>query len=499
MTSLEKNLLFELTVQKMISAVENTSDLISLQKAANHSGDVLRCFVADRRVDSGSLFSIDFPSFFQKCSEIIHRDPARYMHIMQAACFFAGNLSFIRWKKISCFRADQLYIFNNFIRPVFYLDFCKETGKVIAPRVGRRSMLYLPNVSPLGVGIANSTSAREFISQYASANSKGYTENILFVGVEGKGVSADALQFDFVDHCYGLRPFFYADFKGLTSFIMTSKPDVIILDYFTYPWNFLPRLFPETQFVYRSWGFNLFISRNCSLILGSTSESASVDLINSARALIPGFRIDHVRVPRSRVAKAVTTESHPRIRETIRITEAVRNQKSFYIFGTFCRGTKISRRFASAVSEILRYLPESIFIGAGTGVLDTLELFDEGIRNRVILFDNVEPEHVLKDIDVYLETFPEHQGMAALEALNHEVPVVSLNASDASHILLNERLAECVVGDVDSYVTLALALAQDHSRAQCVRNAQRRVAENAYEAPEMIWTKYERAIESRLA
>jgi glycosyltransferase involved in cell wall biosynthesis len=80
--------------------------------------------------------------------------------------------------------------------------------------------------------------------------------------------------------------------------------------------------------------------------------------------------------------------------------------------------------------------------------------------------------------------------MAVIEALDSGVPVVSLNSDNARHVLLNERLGECVVQSESDYVSLALSLINAEKRRALVMR-QGAVVDAAYGEPSVIWQKIE--------
>lgn len=134
------------------------------------------------------------------------------------------------------------------------------------------------------------------------------------------------------------------------------------------------------------------------------------------------------------------------------------------VFGTFARGQKISPIYASVVRTILEACPDSAFFAAGSGDQGELhKIFrDAGCpMSRISLLPVVDVHVYGKLIDVYLETFPIAQGLAAVEVAAKGIPVVHHKSPGLNAIWEKQRDPRCVVETVDEYVRVAVMLASD--------------------------------------
>jgi hypothetical protein len=488
-----RELEYQRACDTFLQRIRIASDLESIQAVARDFNAVLSLFISNRRYGANFLFDQKYEAFFEACEKLVRNQDHSYLAVLQAAGSIAGGLSFIKWKTLSDLHADQLFIFDSFVLPLIRIE------KKITPSIQSSTnaiFMYLPNVSPQAIGVANGKSAAEMLDQYCEAARANLAAVNLFVGVQG-GKAGQIEAWSFRDESYdaSLRCFRYASFSELLSFVKVIRPHTIIIDYFSYPWNILPRLFPEIQFVYRSMGLNCFVARNCRLIIGNDNDSSFSAILGAMRSRLSSLDVfvESITIPRTRAPRAAAAPALSRVAETRRALSALGSCRNRHIFGTLCRGTKISQRYASLIEEILSREPGACFFGMGSGVPASSAFFSEKFKDRVFLFDDVEPSSVLDKVDVYLETFPEHQGMSVIEALSAGVAVVSLNAVNARHVLLNERLSECVAQTESDYVALALGLLDPEMREDVARR-QVKIVDLAYGEPVAIWKMIESVV-----
>ena len=146
-------------------------------------------------------------------------------------------------------------------------------------------------------------------------------------------------------------------------------------------------------------------------------------------------------------------------------------------FGCLASQYKITPDLISAWSEILRQAP------ASTLLLKNAGLVAEGMRNfvrsrfehegvageRLVLEGPAEHDEFLQAygrMDVALDTFPYSGGTTTTEALWQGVPVITFSgdrwaARTSESLLLAAGLGEFVATDLESYISMAVSLAQD--------------------------------------
>lgn len=115
---------------------------------------------------------------------------------------------------------------------------------------------------------------------------------------------------------------------------------------------------------------------------------------------------------------------------SIKEIEDVRSQFSGkYIFGTLARTEKFnSEKFIEAVSNILKACPNAIYMYTGRERSKLLEisLAKQGLDGQLAYVGWVDTNLYAAALDCFLETFPFGCGITSLQALSHNVPVVTL-------------------------------------------------------------------------
>lgn len=165
-------------------------------------------------------------------------------------------------------------------------------------------------------------------------------------------------------------------------------------------------------------------------------------------------------------------------------------EKGHITFGSFNNIAKINQRVIALWASILQAVPRSRLLlkGFAFSSADTknrfMEMFAQaGIApERVDLFNFI-PEvsshlELYREIDIALDPFPYNGTTTTCEALWMGVPVVSL--AGAAHVsrvgvslLSNVGFVELIANDADSYVKIAVELANDPARLQQLRSSLR--------------------------
>jgi hypothetical protein len=133
---------------------------------------------------------------------------------------------------------------------------------------------------------------------------------------------------------------------------------------------------------------------------------------------------------------------------------------------TLCRREKISADYLQFINNCLEAQENLIFVCAGPGVDSARNLIKS---ERAWFSPAVNPDSVLSLTDVYLETFPEHQGISPLDAMRSHVPVLCLHNSENQHLLLSRRPASGIRHSPDELVkTLKHFLSNDATKQKAL-------------------------------
>lgn len=493
---------FNALSRKFLSALGGSFNE-DFESLAVQAAQICQIFNARRELNTTIFRSASFDRLIEEAKKTVIRIPSSRLKLIDQLTRIFGSASFIHWKCLRDFEFDQREIFDKFVLPLIEIELVSAVDPPASNKLSRHpTVLYLPNVSPFSNGVANGVSANELIASYNSAYLEGKAESQLWVGslAAGGRHELEVMPLGASFQADGLRGVYYRDYSALLRAIDLVRPDIILVDYFTYPWNVLPRLFPRTRFAYKSFGFNLFVTKNCTTIIGGRDDSSLHRLAAYAQEKLLSqeitLRVGHfprLRVERGLAAKRPTVETE----ETKRAVRELSALKEVLIMGTLCRSTKISMDFISLVSELLRSESNVVFFAAGNGVGGLRSRFPPDVLNRVFLFNQIVSKDLLNLCDVYLETFPEHQGMSVVEALHTKAVVISLNNADARHVLLGERLAECVVSSRDEYLKLARRLVFDQSLRRRLRMLQAELLQRLFGDPADSWASVEQHLIAR--
>lgn len=100
-----------------------------------------------------------------------------------------------------------------------------------------------------------------------------------------------------------------------------------------------------------------------------------------------------------------------------------------FLFASIARDEKFnSPKFVTAVAQILKRCPDSIFMFTGREISPVIEKIfsDYGVADQAMFVGWVDTELYTNLIDCFLETFPFGCGITGMQALSHGTPVISL-------------------------------------------------------------------------
>jgi glycosyltransferase involved in cell wall biosynthesis len=279
---------------------------------------------------------------------------------------------------------------------------------------------------------------------------------------------------------------FFREFRDLVNVIKSNNVEAVLYDYFTMPWVFLPLILNKVRFVYLSFGFNLVVFNHTKAILAYGKKDDIYESYirknyqshQSKLRWIPG-RIEST-FPNLDPSREISSSALARI-------EAVRKNNDF-VFVSLCRGTKISHQFLEFLRRLIESNTSVGVIIAGPDV-DRIEApwTTEESKNRVAFLDHTPPFHLLNVANFYIETWPEHQGHAVIEAMHFNVPVLSINGKECDHILLAERSRNSVYPDSATLLDAIPSFLADPNKTKTILDDQAEILREIYCDPMYFW------------
>lgn len=222
---------------------------------------------------------------------------------------------------------------------------------------------------------------------------------------------------------------------------------------------------------------------NAGLGLLSPAGLSQVDYRLADAALLPeALLVGHPE-------EVVYLSSHlhwapPEILLDLPLSPPPHNQRGHLVLGSANRSYKLNAQVLDTWAEILRALPTAQlwlkcyeFDKPEQRAYFTAELQKRGILAERLVFkgQTTTPEHLLfwNDVDLALDPFPYQGGLTTFESLFMGVPVVSLDYPGGSRgsvsILANLGLNDLIAPDRQTYVELAVTLAQNPSALMAFR------------------------------
>lgn len=138
------------------------------------------------------------------------------------------------------------------------------------------------------------------------------------------------------------------------------------------------------------------------------------------------------------------------------------------VLGNFGRVSKLSPEFIIAVKEILRRLPQALFLMLGKGSSPSFSrlLHDPEFSDRVKHFDQpASIDDVLyfgRALHIFIDSFPLTGSHSIYRALSLGLPVVSRFSPDVDRLALQERDEMLLTWNSAAYIDMVCRLANDH-------------------------------------
>ncbi len=396
-----------------------------------------------------------------------------------------STAAFIKWKNIEDFSKDAIKIAQDLIIPINNIV---ETIGVATHYKGRKGKLkkiiYFPQLHPLQTNFASSMGARGIVETFIKYKKDNNIDLNLYTFAFNPSIKEKFRKLSFYSHTLecDIDIYEYRGHEYLKDVISHINPDGIIYDYFVYPWTFLPYIYRNIKFLYLSFGFIPCIFSHTKSIISYKSEYYKMKTFISefSQAHTPGFRAigrAELSFPNLEIDLDEGNSSK------ILFDNLRKNYK--HIAVSLCRATKISKSFLILLKGLLANNPELFIILAGKGM--TKINLDENIAQRILLTELVPPRSLLSIADLYLETFPEHQGHSIIEAMQFNIPIIYLNGIDCNHILLEERSKLGLCYSINEAINLASKIFIDSDYKAKLLSDQKHILGNIYDSPNDVW------------
>ncbi len=393
-----------------------------------------------------------------------------------------STAAFIKWKLLSDFSTDAIKIAKDLIIPINSI--VKNAGITSSYCGGQKiinKILYFPQLHPLGTA-ASSKSAKGIIETFAKNKLNNNIEYSLFTFALNPSIDKNYHETQFYSEALqcNLILFEYKNFNCLPEIIDHINPDGIIYDYFTYPWTFIPYCYPKIKFVYMSFGF-------VPCIFDHTHSIICLEIDKNTENFIANNSIVHSFGLKQFHARAELNISNINPTKDVSITnkiEKFRNKFKFIAI-TLCRSSKISTEYLEFIYSLLKSDPNLGFIAAGPGVVSIH--IDKAFLDKIILFDEISPGYLYDVADIYIETFPEHQGRSVVEAIEENIPVVYLCNDSYTHTLLHERSAVGLCKSKTDFLSLSYLILNDFKFKSKFIDEQIKISNNFLCKPDKVW------------
>ena len=390
--------------------------------------------------------------------------------------------AFIKWKLLSDFSTDAIKIAKDLIIPIN--NIVKNAGIPSSYSGGQKKInkiLYFPQLHPLGTH-ASSKSAKGIIETFAKNKLNNNIEYSLFTFALNPSIDDNYHETQF--YCEALQCnlilFEYKNFKCLPEIIGHINPDGIIYDYFTYPWTFIPYCYPKIKFLYMSFGF-------VPCIFDHTRSIVCFEIDKNTENFISNNSIIHSSGLKQFRARAELSILNINTTKDLNVTNKIENfrRRFKFIAITLCRSSKISIEYLELIYSLLKSDSNLGFIAAGPGV-GSIHI-DKEFFGQIILFDEITPECLYDVADIYVETFPEHQGRSVVEAFEANIPVIYLCNDSYTHTLLRERSVLGLCKSKTDLLSLSYLILNDFKFKSKFIDEQIKISNNFLCKPDKVW------------
>lgn len=213
---------------------------------------------------------------------------------------------------------------------------------------------------------------------------------------------------------------------------------------------------------------------------GSLGCSNLCDYIIADAVVIPLEQYDYYS--EKIISLPVPYQPNSRLKK-VRLDSKSPFNEGVFVFCSFSQIYKYNTETLAAWSEILALAPESVLWlldGPECAKNNIYSFFDaKGVdRDRIVFAENVEQTAHLDRLNhahLMLDTWPVSGHTTASDALTQDVPVLTKMGEHfvsrvAASLLLHLGLPELVVKTYDQYINLAVSLAKDTKKYQCIKS-----------------------------
>ena len=328
--------------------------------------------------------------------------------------------TFIRWKSLDDINTTAEEIFHQVIVPVNELMF--QNHKFFNLERPVKRIIFIPTAPlfPRNFRNANQTGAFGLIESYIEAKKSTEVELIVLSHSNGFTDKNNASYYD------NVKIFHYENYSRLIELINILDCDYIIQDYFM--WNNLTITynFRHIPQIHLDPGFLPYFYSPVKKIITLPAQKKFGQLIDPNQ-----IKCHYLNRPISNLHNLVDISKRRDF-----------NAKDIRL-GSLGRGEKLSPEYIGFINFLLSEIPNSKFYWAGDRAESKIDFLDSNIRDRVVFLPFMKAGDFLCDIDFFIETFPENQGYAVLDALCMECIVMTYD-SEGKNANTSERLERMI-------------------------------------------------------
>jgi len=373
--------------------------------------------------------------------------------------------TYIKWKCLTDLNTTALNIYHNTIIPTTKIMdkyFKPSNTKIREPK----NLAYVPSLPlfPRNFNNANQTAALGLIDCFIESQNR---ESHLSVFI----YKENAPQLELRKY-YSKIDFVICDsFLNLNNEIKSRNCDALIQDYFMWGQLILSYNFHHIPTIYLDPGFLPFFITPVKKIISLPAQ----------RNFVKQFQNNSQRV-------SYIDRPYANISNLVDLSKRKKFKQDSIIFGSLGRGEKLQKEYVDYVANILREVENSKFLWAGERSKEKINEFPLDVRERVDIYEPMVAGEFLKDIDIFLETFPENQGYAALDALHMKCVLITYDPKN-TNTNKSERIKDHIFNNLSDVIYFINQIIYDENKRAELINKQDALI-NTFPKKKDYWEKF---------
>lgn len=347
--------------------------------------------------------------------------------------------SYIRWKTLDDLNSTAIEILENVIEPTNKLLFSQNFKSSNITELTRVAFIPSSGLFPRNFKNANQTGAYGLVDSYISAKNETNVELFVYVHSDGSKDPRNNFYYE------NVKIYSFQSYAELISKIREDKIQTIIQDYFMWSNVVLTYNLSDIPSIHLDPGFLPYFFAPVKRVIALPAQRHF------------GQQIDQIGRRCRYLARPLANAGH-----LAELSQRVEFNPKNIKLGSLGRGEKLTSEYVEFISSLLRRFENSKFLWAGDRALEKKNLFPADLQNRVEIYPFMNAGNFLSQIDFFIETFPENQGYAVLDALCMDCIVISYDPyfSNANR---SERLSEMMFADSDKFVNFLDSLIKNEA------------------------------------